>query len=151
MNKSIKSIGKTILLINLLAIISSQAACAQQYKASQEAQQNPEYKFQQLKSYQQLPEFPQYSGQAEFKHGVLYPQARGGMSVTYNLQAREDKQTVLRWYQDALKIYHWNLSSEQAPDSVHAARGGATVEVMATQSAHRGYGADIFITYRSTR
>jgi len=150
MNKLINSIAKTSLVL-ITTLLSCQAVNAQQYKASQQADQNPEYKFQQLKSYQQLPDLPQYSGQAEFKHGVVYPQARGGISVTYNLQAREDKQTVLRWYQDALKIYHWNMSSEQAPDSVHAAKGGASVEVMATQSAHRGYGSDIFITYRSTR
>lgn len=108
-----------------------------------------EFAFRELKKYEPLPDLPQYSGQADFVQGVVYPQAKGGTSTTYSMCAREGKDAVVRWYQDALKMYKWNMAGQQSSDGVRGFKGGNYIQVAVTPPPRRGYGCEIIITYRT--
>lgn len=151
-NKAVKRLA----LAGLLCLLSIQAASSADYGTNNNRPNNkaavieePEFKYQQLKRYQELPDLPQYSGQADFVQGILYPSAKGGKSITYNLAARESKPMVVRWYQDALKLYRWEFDGEQSADGVRAHKGGNFVQIMVAPPTRLGYGADIIITYRT--
>ena len=110
-----------------------------------------EFKCKQVKKYEQLPDLPQYSGQAEFVSGIISPEARGGSAITYEILARENQQMIIYWYRETLKMYKWNTCSDQGATSVSASKGGNYVQVTVSNSGRTNYPTSIMISYRSTR
>ncbi len=108
-----------------------------------------EFKTQTVNKCQQLPDFPQYSGQSEFISGFICPNAKGGVQITYNISVRENKQTVLQWYQDALRVYKWDLRKPNST-AVSATKGGTYVNIMVSPASRSGMLSDIMISYRTT-
>lgn len=152
-SKTFKSSIAVISLLSAAGLSLTQTANANPFGTSSggkpQVAEEPEFHYQQLKRYEQLPDVPQYTGQAEFIQGVLYPSARGGKSISYSLAARENRELVIRWYQDALKMYKWNMDGEQTPSNIHGMKGGNFVQVVVAPASKAGYGCDILITYRT--
>lgn len=120
-------------------------------QSAQAGQAGSEDKFQELKRYEQLPDVPQYSGQSSFVRGQLYPEQKGTVMVAYTILARENPQMVKSWYQDALKMYRWNLPGSQPFNGVSACKGNNNIRVHVTNAAQPGYATAISISYWSTR
>lgn len=110
----------------------------------------PEFQYQELKGYQPLPEFPQFTGHTEFDQGILFPNSRGGTAVTYMISAKENKEAVLQWYRDALKMYQWNLGSG-TKSMIYATKGANVVQILITNPTRSGYGCTIGINYKAGR
>lgn len=108
-----------------------------------------EFKTQSLSRYEQLPDVPQYSGQTQFLNGVLSPNARGGVQITYNLAARESKQAVIQWYQEALKMYRWELVQVNS-STLSVRKGGNFLNVMVAPANRAGMQSDIMLSFRTT-
>lgn len=110
-----------------------------------------EFKCKQVKKYEQLPDLPQYSGQSEFVHGIITPEARGGASVTYEIAVRENKDMVVYWWREALKSYKWTPCGDQTANAVIANKDKNYVQVVVTNSGRVNYPTSIMISYRMSR
>lgn len=104
---------------------------------------------QELKAYQSLPDVPNFSGQAVFNRGLI-SHTNGCPTITYNFEAREDQQSVLRWYQEALKNYKWTSQGANNCMLVSGEKKGNLVQVKVVPSAKRGYGSQVTISYTSS-
>ena len=128
------------------AMIFTQGAFADN---TQNTSEQSEFKYKEVKTYQELPELPKYSGQAEFVRGLIYPSARGGASISYTLCAKESKQTVIRWYQDVLRMYKWEMDKEQSLNGVSGRKGKAHVQIAVAPTSRQAFGSDITISYNA--
>ena len=106
-----------------------------------------QYDFQEVKSYQALPDVPTFTGQTEFKKGLIYPHQRGFTCIQYKMDARADQQSILRWYQDALKMYKWEISSSTSASVIQASKQGNVVCITLVRSSKPGFSTDIDICY----
>lgn len=110
-----------------------------------------EFKCKQMKRYEQLPDLPQYTGQSEFVHGIITPEARGGASVTYEIAVRENKDMVVYWWREALKSYKWTNCGDQTANAVIANKDKNYVQIVVTNSGRPNYPTSIMISYRASR
>lgn len=63
------------------------------------------------------PNLPDFSDQAVFKSGSLYPSSRGGATYMMLFSTQHSKETVITWYRQALRMQRWQVdeSTEQSP------------------------------------
>jgi hypothetical protein len=101
----------------------------------------------------QLPDFPAYSGKATFNGGLMYPNKRGGPAIGLRYSAREDPESILGWYEDALKSYKWAVNRQRGvvPGSVTATKGGSSCVVQAAPSRKPGFGTELYINFKWAR
>ena len=110
-----------------------------------------EFKCKELKKYEPLPDMPQYTGQAEFLHGIITPEARGGAAVTYEIAVRENREMVVYWFREALKSYKWTSCGDQAANSITANKAKSYVQIVVSNSGRAAYPTAIMISYRASR
>lgn len=101
----------------------------------------------------QLPDFPAYSGKATFNGGLMYPNKQGGPAIGLRYSAREDPESILGWYEEALKSYKWAVNRQRGvvPGSVTATKGGSSCVVQASPSRKPGFATDLYINFKWAR
>lgn len=108
-----------------------------------------------LKTPISLPDIPQYSGQAQFVSGLMYPNKPGGPTVSLQYRAREAPDTVITWYEEALKAYKW--VGRRAPQNstggrvYEASKGKSSITVTAADSRVRGFLTEFKISCKVSR
>lgn len=102
-----------------------------------------------------LPDVPQYSGQAQFISGLMYPNKPGGPTVSLQYRAREAPDTVIAWYEEALKAYKWmgrRVPQNSTGGRVYeASKGQSSITVTATDCRVRGFLTDFKLSCKVAR
>jgi hypothetical protein len=135
-------------LVCAIALICAQSTNASNTNSAKYTEElKRQYDFQEVKSYQALPDVPTFTGHTEFKRGLIYPHQKGFTCIQYKMDAKEDQQTVLRWYQEALKMYKWQVSSNTTSNVIQANKQGNIIAITLVRSGKPGFGTDIDICY----
>ncbi len=101
-----------------------------------------------------LPDIPQYSGQAQFVSGLMYPNKIGGPTVSMQFRAREAPDTVLEWYQEALKAYKWVGRKAPATNrgrSYEAFKGKSTITISVNDCNFQGFRTNFKLSCKVAR
>lgn len=101
-----------------------------------------------------IPDVPQYSGQAQFVSGLMYPNKPGGPTVSMQYRAREAPDTVIAWYEEALKAYKWIGRKPPAASrgrTYEASKGASSITVTVNDSTVRGFLSDIKLSCKVSR
>ncbi len=94
-----------------------------------------------------LPNLPEFTGQAKFLRGLVH-QADRGTHYIQHFATKQDAKLVLDWYLNTLHMYKWkvNYSDNQ---SISSKQGGATCSIFVQDiSGHKtAYKSEIEINY----
>ncbi|CAN5623400.1 hypothetical protein BH10CYA1_BH10CYA1_42670 [soil metagenome] len=94
-----------------------------------------------------LPNLPDFTGQAKFIGGLVH-QADRGTHYVQHFTTKQDSKLVLDWYLNTLNMYKWkiNYSDKQ---SIASKQGGATCSIFVQDISDRKspYKSDIEINY----
>jgi hypothetical protein len=72
-----------------------------------------------------------------------------GRVLSQSILTQEDKDTVLKWYADALASYGWKVPSRLPNiNQINASKTGQSCTIEATSSAQGGYSSKVRIVYR---
>ncbi|MCW5823034.1 MAG: hypothetical protein KIT34_09545 [Cyanobacteria bacterium TGS_CYA1] len=145
----------TRLAISLLVAF----ACAFQFVPRSDAQHadsggKGEGFWQLLKAPMNVPEVPNYTGQTTFVGGLMYPNKKGGPTVSMHYRVRETPDQVIEWYEEALKAYKW--VGRKAPvtnkgRSYEAFKGNSSVTISASDCAVKGFRTDLRMSCKIAR
>jgi hypothetical protein len=99
-----------------------------------------------------FPDVPPYNGRdTKFLDGISHPDMKGGRKcVQGRYQTKEDSQTVLHWYSNALKSSGWTMEADQRERTGIAARkdkDGLIVFVHARDMSSSGYRCEFVVRY----
>jgi hypothetical protein len=114
------------------------------------APQNKDFRSEKMKSPPKLQFLPDYTGvKAQFQDALEYPKVKGH---AYNIrwQAKEDKDTVLSWYNQVFSQYGWTIPKDALTEnSIRAMRpaDGITCMVTACKMVKPGYKTLIVVRY----
>lgn len=120
----------------------------------QRLQRNPnrsdECKFQLLnRCPADLPNFPHYTGKTSLVHAALHGAAKGGPVYTFVYSVREDSNTVLTWYAEALKSFNWTSdSSGKGPYIAARDRQGNSCRIATTSPSTKEARCNVIIQYK---
>lgn len=97
----------------------------------------------------ELPEVPQYTGQAVFVSGTRFPNAKSGASMTLLLRAIEYPAQIKEWYTAALQQSGWKLETLMCNErTVAASKGKRLCQVIVAPPSHPRFRCDLKIRYR---
>lgn len=107
-----------------------------------------------LKAPISVPDVPNYTGQTLFVAGLMYPNKKGGPTVSMHYRVRETPEQVIEWYEEALKAYKW--VGRKAPvtnkgRSFEASKGNSSVTISASDCKAQGYRTDLRMSCKIAR
>ncbi len=107
-----------------------------------------------LKAPISVPEVPNYTGQTSFVGGLMYPNKKGGPTVSMHFRVRETPDQVIEWYEEALKAYKW--VGRKAPvtnkgRSYEASKGNSSVTISASECNVQGFRSDLRMSCKIAR
>lgn len=105
-----------------------------------------EFKFEQLKSPPDLPDFQFYQGNAKFLRGTSAPHAQGGTSYTMVFDCKEQPQRVFDFYNQTLSSNRWMVNNP-SPGKLLTAQKGKNDVVIQTSSKTGAGVCDILVLY----
>jgi hypothetical protein len=95
-----------------------------------------------------LPDLPQYSGNAKFTNGTVSPHAKGGNAFSLVYNCNDTPQSIIDWYSRTLSQYKWNISSTRPGVSINATKGNNYVSVQIGTRSTPNSKCDMFVLYR---
>lgn len=100
-----------------------------------------------LSSKVDLPNLPDFTGQAKFISGLVH-QADRGTHYVQHFSAKQDAKLVLDWYLNTLNMYKWKINYSDS-QSIASKQGTATCAVFVQDISGRKtpYKSDIEINY----
>ncbi len=113
--------------------------------------ENPEFKSQRLTKAVEMSDVPAYKGKGvEFVTGTMFPNVKGGPSVTMQLSCRDEPAAVLQWYKDALVQNKWSLLDNMSGKTGLAAMKSNNIfQVMTIGASKPGSRCDLVVRYKS--
>lgn len=107
-----------------------------------------------LKTPFSVPDVPNYTGQTTFVGGLMYPNKKGGPTVSMHYRVRETPDQVIEWYEEALKAYRW--VGRKAPvtnkgRSYEASKGNSSVTISASECSVPGFRTDLRMSCKIAR
>ena len=110
-----------------------------------------EFKWQELKTPPDLPDLPQYSGNAKYKQGTASPNARGGTAFSLVYTSKDPSNQVIDWYSRTLSQYKWNVQQSKSGTMISARKGKNFCTVSTTMRSDLKSVCDFIITFREDR
>ena len=113
--------------------------------------ENPEFKSQRLTKPIDVADLPKYNGKGVlFVTGTMFPNVKGGPSVTMQFSVKEEPATVLQWYKDVLAQNKWSmLDNMSGKTSLAAMKSNNICQVMTLGATKPGARCDLLIRYKS--
>jgi hypothetical protein len=107
-------------------------------------------KFKLFEQWIDFPCVPKYTGNARLLGGTDYGDGNSdGRVLSQSFLAQEDKDTILKWYADALASYGWKVPSRLPNvNQINASKSGQSCTIEASSSSQAGYSSKVRIVYR---
>lgn len=111
---------------------------------------NPEFHSEHLKKPVDLQDMPAYAGKKpQFVGGTLFPNVKGGASVTMQLSVHESPKDVLRWYQDQFAANNWTpLQNMVGANGLAAMKQHNICQVMTLAPSRAGCKCDVLLRFK---
>jgi len=107
-----------------------------------------------LKAPISIPEVPSYTGQTTFVGGLMYPNKKGGPTVSMHYRVRETPDQVIEWYEEALKAYKWVGRKSPVTNkgrSYEASKGNSSVTISTSDCTMPGFRTDLRMSCKIAR
>jgi len=107
-------------------------------------------KFKLFQQWVDFPGIPKYTGNFSSQGGTDYGDANSdGRVLSQSILVQEDKDSVLKWYSDALTSYGWKVPNRLPNiNQINASKSGQSCTIEASSSSQAGYSSKVRIVYR---
>jgi hypothetical protein len=138
--------------VSVAPVLAQQPSAGPQGKTGKDYKRDPnEFKWQELKNAPDLPDLPQYGGNAKYKQGTASPNARGGTAFSLVYTSKDPANQVMEWYSRTLSQYKWNVTQSKSGTMISAKKGKNVCTVSTTMRSDPKSVCDFIITFREDR
>ena len=138
--------------VSVAPVLAQQQPTGPQGHNGKDYKRDPnEFKWQELKTPPDLPDLPQYSGNAKYKQGTATPGARGGTAFSLVYSSKDPGNTVIDWYSHTLEQYKWNVMRSKSGTMISARKGKNVCTISTTMRSEPKSVCDFIITFREDR
>jgi hypothetical protein len=111
---------------------------------------DPAFKARRLKIPVDLVDMPPYGGhKVTFVVGTMFPQVKGGPSVTMEFSTRDEPKRVLDWYKQAFQQYQWQpLDNMTGANGIAGMKSHNICQVMTMAPTKIGSRCDFLVRYK---
>jgi hypothetical protein len=110
-----------------------------------------EFKREVLNRAPDLPDCPNYGGNAKFVYGTVTPGARGGSAFYQVYTSMDPKDQVLSWYQQTLTQYKWKINNFRPTVGLDAEKDHNYVSINTTTPSRDKSKCDFMVFFRQVK
>jgi hypothetical protein len=93
-----------------------------------------------------LPQLPEYAGQAKFRTGFKHD-SLNGPNYVQEYFCKESPKEVAEWYRAAFRNYQWNITSDENNTLMAKAKDGSTCQIIANPNYDKNGQTALMISY----